>query len=48
MLIIGEKEAKNNELAVRKRGDGDLGAMSLENFVKIINDKIESELALNN
>ena len=48
MLIVGEKEAKNNELAVRKRGDGDLGAMSLENFVNIINEKIESELALNN
>jgi len=48
MLIIGEKEAKNNMLAVRKRGDGDLGAMSLENFVKIINEKIESELALHN
>ena len=48
MLITGEKEAKNNKLAVRKRGDGDLGAMSLEDFVKIINEKIESELALNN
>ncbi len=47
MLIIGEKEASNGELSVRKRGEGDLGSMTVENFAKLITDSIEKELALN-
>ncbi|MDG1776932.1 MAG: threonine--tRNA ligase [Crocinitomicaceae bacterium] len=47
MLIVGEQEAENNQVAVRQRGHGDLGAMSVEAFAKLINDAIESELALN-
>lgn len=47
MLIVGEQEAENNQVAVRQRGHGDLGAMSVEAFAKIINDEIENELALN-
>ena len=47
MLIVGEQEAESNQVSVRKRGHGDIGAMSLEEFAKIINDEIENELALN-
>ncbi|MCH2228784.1 MAG: threonine--tRNA ligase [Crocinitomicaceae bacterium] len=47
MLIVGEQEAENNQVAVRQRGHGDLGAMSVEAFAKIVNDAIENELALN-
>ncbi|MEJ6777105.1 MAG: threonine--tRNA ligase [Crocinitomicaceae bacterium] len=47
MLIVGEQEAESNQVAVRKRGHGDIGAMSVEAFAKIINDEIENELALN-
>ena len=47
MLIVGEQEAENNQVAVRQRGHGDLGAMSIEAFAKIVNDAIENELALN-
>jgi threonyl-tRNA synthetase len=47
MLIVGEQEAESNQVAVRKRGHGDIGAMSIEEFAKIINDEIEKELALN-
>lgn len=36
ILIIGDKEEKNNEIAVRKRGKGDLGTMKLEEFIKEI------------
>ena len=46
MLIIGEKEASNSELSVRKRGEGDLGSMKVEDFAKLITDSIEKELAL--
>ncbi|SEL87259.1 threonine--tRNA ligase [Parapedobacter koreensis] len=32
MLIVGEKEAENGTISVRKHGQGDLGAMSVEAF----------------
>lgn len=35
LLIIGEKEMKENKVAVRERGKGDLGAMTIEGFLKI-------------
>ncbi len=47
MLIVGEKEAENNEVSVRQRGHGDLGSMSIESFAKIIETAIEKELATN-
>ena len=47
MLIIGEQEAENSQVSVRQRGKGDLGAMSLEEFSKIVNAATEEELALN-
>ena len=34
LLIIGEKEAAGNMIAVRERGKGDLGSMVLEDFIK--------------
>lgn len=36
MLVIGDKEVENNQVAIRKRGDGDLGAVSIEQFEKQI------------
>jgi threonyl-tRNA synthetase len=47
MLIVGEKEVENNQIAVRQRGEGDLGVMGVNEFEKLINDKIEQELAFN-
>jgi len=47
MLIIGEKEAENNQVSVRQRGMGDLGVMDIDTFTALINDTIEKELALN-
>jgi threonyl-tRNA synthetase len=32
MLIVGEKEAAENVVSVRKHGQGDLGSMSIEDF----------------
>ena len=39
MLIIGDKEVEQNQVGVRSRSDGDIGAMSLEDFI----NKIKSE-----
>jgi threonyl-tRNA synthetase len=32
MLVLGDKEAESNTVAVRHHGDGDLGAVSLEDL----------------
>jgi threonyl-tRNA synthetase len=36
MLVLGDKELEENKVAVRERKKGDIGAMSLEEFKKII------------
>ena len=36
MLIVGEKEVVNGEVSVRKQGEGDKGAMKVEDFGKKI------------
>ncbi|NIF05888.1 threonine--tRNA ligase [Chryseobacterium sp. Tr-659] len=33
MLVVGENEEKEGTISVRRRGEGDLGAMKLEDFV---------------
>jgi threonyl-tRNA synthetase len=44
MLIVGETEANNETLAVRKQGEGDLGIFTQEEFVKIFNKEVENSL----
>lgn len=36
MLIVGEKETEQNEVSVRRHGQGDLGSMSIEDLKKQI------------
>ncbi len=36
MLIVGDKEAESGRVSVRKQGEGDVGAMSLEEFARLI------------
>jgi threonyl-tRNA synthetase len=42
MIIIGESEKKENCISLRKHGGEDLGRMSVEDFVKIINNSIKN------
>ncbi len=44
MLIIGEQEANDNVVSVRKQGEGDLGSFSLEKFAEILNQEIEEQI----
>ncbi|MCW3070154.1 MAG: threonyl-tRNA synthetase [Bacteroidetes bacterium] len=44
MLIVGEKEEAESQVAVRKQGEGDLGSFSIEDFAKIINTEIDKKL----
>ena len=40
MVIVGEKEAENNQVSVRRQGAGDLGAMSVSDFANLINQEV--------
>ena len=40
LLIVGEKEATEGNVAVRKQGEGDQGIMKIADFAKKINDEV--------
>lgn len=44
MLIVGEKEEESNMISVREHGVGDLGSMSVDGFVSLLQQKIKQEL----
>ena len=41
MLIVGEKEAENGEVSVRKQGEGDKGSMKIATFAALLNGEVE-------
>ena len=41
MLIVGEKEAENDEVSVRKQGEGDKGIMKITTFAEILTKEVE-------
>jgi threonyl-tRNA synthetase len=43
ILVVGKREMENNEISVRKRGGEDLGSMSIEAFVKLVNNATAEE-----
>ncbi|KGN86599.1 threonine--tRNA ligase [Porphyromonas sp. COT-290 OH860] len=44
MLIVGEKEAENGEVSVRKQGSGDVGSMKIATFAELIHSEVNSML----
>jgi len=40
LLVVGEKEAQDHIISVRKHGEGDLGSMPLEAFVKSVQSQM--------
>ncbi len=42
MLIVGEKEAENGEVSVRRQGEGDKGSMKVSDFAKLVNDEVNA------
>lgn len=34
MLILGDKEVQSNQVGVRARGEGDIGAMDEKDFIQ--------------
>lgn len=45
LLIVGEREAENGTIAVRKQGVGDQGAIKPEEFVQLVSKDIEEQTA---
>ncbi|NDV47915.1 threonine--tRNA ligase [Paludibacter sp. 221] len=41
MLIVGEKEAENGEVSVRRQGEGDKGSMKVAEFSDLITDEVQ-------
>ncbi len=46
MLIVGENEAGERKVSVRKQGEGDLGMMPIEAFADIINKEVKEVFEL--
>ncbi|CAM1363523.1 threonine--tRNA ligase [Tenacibaculum xiamenense] len=44
MVIVGEKEQDENTVSVRKHGEGDIGALSIEDFVSLIKEEVNKTL----
>ncbi len=43
MLIVGEKEAEEKTVSVRKQGEGDIGSMDVDGFIAFFQKAIETE-----
>jgi threonyl-tRNA synthetase len=41
LLIVGEKEAQNSEISVRKQGEGDKGSMKITTFAENLAEEVE-------
>jgi threonyl-tRNA synthetase len=44
MLIVGEKESEQGMVSVRKKGEGDLGMMTIDEFTKIATEEINKNI----
>jgi threonyl-tRNA synthetase len=45
MLIVGEKEAENDEVSVRKQGEGDKGSIKFTTFAENLNAEVAQMLS---
>lgn len=44
LLVVGENEAKENRVSVRRQGQGDRGAMRVEEFIELIKKEVDGQL----
>jgi threonyl-tRNA synthetase len=44
MLVVGETEMLANSVSARKKGEGDLGVFSVEDFATMVNDEVANML----
>jgi threonyl-tRNA synthetase len=44
LLVVGEKEAQDGLVSVRRHGEGDLGSMPMDDFIKSVNSQIAAAM----
>ena len=44
MLIVGEKEQEAGTVSVRRHGEGDIGSMTTEEFVQMVNREVDAQI----
>ena len=44
MIIIGEKEVKEQVLSIRRHGHGDIGTFKIDEFCKLVQEEVENAL----
>jgi threonyl-tRNA synthetase len=44
MLIVGEQEEKDSTVSVRKQGDGDMGSLTINEFISFLNKEVSNTL----
>ena len=42
MLILGDKEVEAKAVGIRKRQEGDIGAMDIDKFIEKIKSEVEN------
>jgi threonyl-tRNA synthetase len=47
MLVVGEKEMTDQTLGVRRQGKGDLGALSIPDFIAMVKEEVENMTVIN-
>ena len=43
MIVVGDKDIENNTISVRSRKKGDMGSMSIDEFIDIITKEVETK-----
>ena len=44
MVVVGDRDIENGTVSPRHRADGDLGAMSMDEFTAILHDVVDNKL----
>lgn len=44
LLVVGEQEAADNMVSVRRQGQGDMGRMTINEFIEYINKEVDTQL----
>ena len=44
LLVVGENEARENRVSVRRQGQGDLGSMTVDEFIEMIHSEVDKQL----
>ncbi len=45
LLIVGEKEEADENVSVRRQGEGDKGTMNMKEFADFLNKEVENQLS---